>query len=155
MAWGGGNNRGGGGQQQNRGGGNGGGNGGNYDNTNRGALFENDKKNSDKHPDHKGSCDIQCPACGATFAMWLSGWFKTAKQSGAQFMSLSFQAKEENGNGGGGNGGERSQGNGQGGGQNRGQGGGGGWQGNKRAGPNVSGSWRNKGGDIEDEIPFR
>ena len=150
MAWGNG-----GGQQQNRGGNGGGGK--EYDNTNRGALFENDKKNSDKHPDHKGSCDIQCPACGATFAMWLSGWFKTAKQSGAQFMSLSFQTKEDNGNQGNGNGG--GQRNNQGGGGQRQQGGGqqggGGWKGQKRAGPNVSGSWRNEGGDIEDEIPFR
>lgn len=167
MAWGNG------GGNNNRGGnGGGGGNGGSKPNT--GALFENDKKQSDNHPDQNGSCDIECPHCGATWASWVSGWFKQSK-AGKNYLSLSFRPKEENGGGqggnrGGGGGGGQQRNNNQGGGQQQGGGGGGwnrgqqngqraegsgGWQGSKKAYPPLNDSWRNKHGDIEDEIPFR
>lgn len=58
-----------------------------YDNTNRGALFKNDDKQSDKHPDYKGSINID----GVEY--WLSSWIKTSKQ-GNKFMSLSVQPKQ-------------------------------------------------------------
>ena len=59
-----------------------------YDNTNRGALFKNDDKQSDKHPDYKGSINID----GVEY--WLSSWIKTSKQ-GNKFMSLSVQPKQQ------------------------------------------------------------
>ena len=59
-----------------------------YDNTDRGALFKNDRKESDSHPDYKGQLNVG----GVEF--WLSAWLKTS-QSGAKFMSLSVKAKEE------------------------------------------------------------
>lgn len=59
-----------------------------YDNTDSGALFKNDKKDTDKHPDYKGSVNV-----GGT-EYWLSAWIKTSKQ-GTKFMSLSVKAKDE------------------------------------------------------------
>ena len=37
-----------------------------YDNTNRGVLFKNDRKESDSHPDYKGQINVD----GTEF--WLS-----------------------------------------------------------------------------------
>jgi hypothetical protein len=59
-----------------------------YDNNMRGVLFKNDKKQSDKHPDYKGNAEIE----GVEY--WVSAWIKTSGK-GAKFMSMSFQAKEE------------------------------------------------------------
>lgn len=57
-----------------------------YDNTNSGALFKNDKKSTDKHPDYRGQINVD----GIEF--WLSAWIKTGKSG--KFMSLSVQPKE-------------------------------------------------------------
>lgn len=59
-----------------------------YDNNLRGALFKNDKKQSDKHPDYKGNAEVD----GVEY--WVSAWIKTSGK-GAKFMSLSFTAKEQ------------------------------------------------------------
>jgi uncharacterized protein (DUF736 family) len=59
-----------------------------YDNNLRGALFKNDDKESDKHPDYKGSCEID----GRQY--WLSAWIKTSK-AGKKYMSLSFKARDQ------------------------------------------------------------
>jgi uncharacterized protein (DUF736 family) len=58
-----------------------------YDNTNQGALFKNDKKESEKHPDYRGSINVD----GTDF--WLSAWIKESKKGG-KFMSLSVTAKD-------------------------------------------------------------
>lgn len=58
----------------------------NYDNTNRGAIFKNDKKESDTHPDYKGSININ----GVEY--WLSSWIKDGKSG--KFMSLSVKPKD-------------------------------------------------------------
>ena len=57
-----------------------------YDNTNRGALFKNDRKESDKHPDYKGTINV------AEDDYWLSAWLKKDK-NGKTYMSLSVQPK--------------------------------------------------------------
>lgn len=57
-----------------------------YDNTNSGALFRNDRKSTDRHPDYTGSLNVN----GTDF--WLSGWLKT-KRDGAKFFSLSIKPK--------------------------------------------------------------
>ena len=57
-----------------------------FDNTNRGVLFKNDRKESDKHPDYKGNVNVG----GQEF--WLSAWIKEGQRG--KFMSLSVQPKE-------------------------------------------------------------
>lgn len=58
-----------------------------FDNTNRGVLFKNQKKTTDKHPDYNGSINVDGKE------MWLSAWIKESK-NGGKFMSLSVQDKE-------------------------------------------------------------
>lgn len=57
-----------------------------YDNTNRGALFINDRKEQDSHPDLKGSINVG----GKDY--WLSAWNRdTAK---GPVISISIQPKD-------------------------------------------------------------
>ena len=58
-----------------------------YDNTDRGVLFKNDRKEDDRHPDYRGSINV-----GGT-EYWLSAWIKKGKKG--KFMSLSVKPKEE------------------------------------------------------------
>jgi hypothetical protein len=58
-----------------------------YTNELRGVLFKNDKKETEKHPDYKGSCEIG----GAEY--WIAAWIKEGKNG--KFMSLSFSLKED------------------------------------------------------------
>jgi uncharacterized protein (DUF736 family) len=58
-----------------------------YDDSNRGALFKNDRKESEKHPDYKGSINV------AGHDYWLSAWLKESKD-GKKYMSLSVQIKD-------------------------------------------------------------
>jgi hypothetical protein len=67
---------------------------GNYDNTNQGALFKNEKQN-DRQPDYRGSLNVD----GEEY--WVSGWIKTAgptsRNPGQKFMSLAVTPKEDSG----------------------------------------------------------
>lgn len=60
-----------------------------YDNTNTGVLFENEKKKSDKHPDFQGSYTD-----GEGREFWVSGWEKESR-SGQYYISLAFTEKQE------------------------------------------------------------
>ena len=60
-----------------------------YDNSNRGVLFKNDRKEKETHPDYKGSYTN-----GDGQEFWLSAWLKKDK-NGNTFMSLSTTAKDE------------------------------------------------------------
>jgi hypothetical protein len=53
-----------------------------------GALFKNDKKEKETHPDYKGDALID----GKLY--WLSAWINESKTSGTKYMSLSFKLKE-------------------------------------------------------------
>jgi hypothetical protein len=59
-----------------------------YDNTNRGIISKNDRKTQDKHPDIKGSINVD----GVEY--WLDGWQKKRQSDGATFYSLSVKRKE-------------------------------------------------------------
>jgi len=56
---------------------------------NSGALFKNDNKTTDKHPDLNGSCEVD----GKKF--YISAWLKEGKNSGKKFYSLSFKEAEQ------------------------------------------------------------
>jgi hypothetical protein len=58
------------------------------DHTNRGVLFKNDRKQSDKQADYKGSINVN----GEEF--WLDAWINESK-SGAKYMSLSIKPKKK------------------------------------------------------------
>lgn len=63
---------------------------GEYDNEMRGALFVNDRKKKDSHPDRKGTCTIE----GVEY--WVSGWLKKTRD-GKTFLSLAFTRKDDDG----------------------------------------------------------
>ena len=58
-----------------------------YDNTNSGALFENDRKVSEKHTDIKGSINVD----GVEY--WCSGWNNTSA-GGKNYIKLKLEKKE-------------------------------------------------------------
>jgi len=55
---------------------------------NSGAMFVNDKKESETHPDRKGSAMIG----GVDY--WVSGWLNESAK-GSKYLSLKFTAKED------------------------------------------------------------
>jgi hypothetical protein len=57
-----------------------------YDNTNRGIVSKNDRKEKDTHPDIKGSINVE----GVEY--WLDGWQKQGSKG--KFYSLSVKRKE-------------------------------------------------------------
>lgn len=59
-----------------------------YDDTNRGALFANDKKTQENQPNMRGTLNV------AGVEYWVSAWTKTSK-SGMRFQSLSVTPKEQ------------------------------------------------------------
>ena len=53
-----------------------------FDNTNRGAIFVNDRKQTDKHPDWNGKLNVD------GVERWVSGWIKQGRSG--DFISLSL-----------------------------------------------------------------
>lgn len=58
-----------------------------YDNTNRGVLFKNDRKEKDTHPDYTGSGNVE------GVDVYINGWKK--EKNGKSFISFSFKPKAE------------------------------------------------------------
>lgn len=54
----------------------------NYDNTNRGAIFKNEQKSSDKQPDYKGKINVD--GVEKQISLWLS----TSQKDGKKFFSV-------------------------------------------------------------------
>jgi hypothetical protein len=57
-----------------------------YDNTNRGSLGRNKRKETEKHPDFSGKINVE----GVDY--WLSGWVKEG--NGEKFFSLAVKRKD-------------------------------------------------------------
>jgi hypothetical protein len=61
-----------------------------YDNTNRGSIWKNEKKETEKHPDFTGSVNVE----GKEY--WISGWKRRPDQSEkAPALSFSLKAKDD------------------------------------------------------------
>jgi hypothetical protein len=58
-----------------------------YDDTNRGALFRDDSKQSESDRDYSGTLNVE----GTDY--WVSGWVRTSK-AGKKFLSLSVKPKD-------------------------------------------------------------
>ncbi len=54
---------------------------------NSGSISKNDRKQQPKHPDYRGSANID----GLEY--WISGWVKDGQNG--KFLSLAFQLKEK------------------------------------------------------------
>jgi hypothetical protein len=61
-----------------------------YDDTNRGAMFDNNKAGNPNRPDYKGTINVE----GTEYR--ISAWHKKSR-GGVPFISLSVQPKTENG----------------------------------------------------------
>ena len=59
-----------------------------YNNENRGVLFQNDKKGNDKSPDMQGNINVD------SGEYQLSAWTKVSK-AGKRYLSLSIQPKSK------------------------------------------------------------
>jgi hypothetical protein len=59
---------------------------------NSGILFINDRKGTERDPDHTGRGEFECPSCGQRTEFWLNAWNRLAK-SGSNYLSLSLKAK--------------------------------------------------------------
>lgn len=57
-----------------------------YNNDNRGALFRNDNKKEDTHPDYSGTINVE----GKDF--YISAWVK--EKEGKKYFSMSVKPKE-------------------------------------------------------------
>ena len=59
-----------------------------FDNTNKGTIAKNNRKEADNHPDIAGQINV------AGVDYWINGWLKTNSQDGSKFYSLSVKPKE-------------------------------------------------------------
>ena len=71
-----------------------------FDNTNRGVIFPNDKGDNEASPDITGNIDLEIPEGakpGDVIKFRLAGWEKTSAKSGNTFYSLTVQVAKEGG----------------------------------------------------------
>ena len=59
-----------------------------YDNNNRGAVWKNDRKTTDKHPDFNGTINVD----GKDY--WVSAWRGDKENPKAPVLSFSVQEKD-------------------------------------------------------------
>jgi hypothetical protein len=59
-----------------------------YDNTNRGIISKNTRKEADTHPDIKGQLNV------AGIEYWVDGWLKQRNDGTGSFYSLTVKPKD-------------------------------------------------------------
>jgi len=59
-----------------------------YDNTNRGVLFKNEKKAKPTQADYNGNINVE----GKEF--WIDAWIKEGRDTGKKFLSISAKPKQ-------------------------------------------------------------
>ena len=62
-----------------------------YDNTNKGTIGKNTRKETDNHPDITGSLNV------GGVDHWINGWKKVNGKDGSSFYSLSVKPKDVQG----------------------------------------------------------
>lgn len=70
-----------------------------FDNTNRGALFQNDKDGNEKRPDYTGIVDVVIPddvEIGDLVKFRLAGW-EREDRNGNTYLSLTIQKADKQG----------------------------------------------------------
>ena len=60
-----------------------------FDDRNRGAIFRNNRKTTDKHPDMTGKINVD----GKDY--WISGWTCYKRNDGEKYLQLSVTPVEE------------------------------------------------------------
>lgn len=60
-----------------------------YDKTNTGVLFREEKKRSDRAPDYRGNINVN----GADYD--IAGWIKESSKTGKKFLSLKIEKPYE------------------------------------------------------------
>ena len=61
---------------------------------NTGSVFNNDRRETERHPNVKGSALIVCPHCNQETEFWVDGWIKRTKED-KPWQSLSFKQKQQ------------------------------------------------------------
>lgn len=56
---------------------------------NSGAIFKNERKDSDKHPDMRGQVMVD----GRMY--WISAWWKEPRSGGADYLSIAVERQDE------------------------------------------------------------
>ena len=62
-----------------------------HDNTNRGTLFANKRRETDSHPTHTGSLNVD----GVEY--WLNAWVNEARSSGEKYFAIRINKKQPRG----------------------------------------------------------
>ena len=60
-----------------------------FDNTNCGVLFRNNRKDRENDPDYRGELNV-----GGT-EYWINAWLRTSKSGTTKFLSISVRGKKE------------------------------------------------------------
>ena len=60
-----------------------------FDNTNKGGLFKNDKGGNEARPDYTGNLNVE----GKEYR--IAAWIKESQRTGQKFLSLNVQPKTE------------------------------------------------------------
>ncbi len=64
-----------------------------HDNSNSGALFRNDRRTEETHPQYKGNGQHTCPSCGHVTEFWIAAWLNEAKKVG-KYFKMRFSDKD-------------------------------------------------------------
>lgn len=67
-----------------------------FDDTNRGSIWKNDRKESEKHPDFTGHQNTVCPHCNKTTYWWVSAW-KRKEGASPRAPALGWSLKQKDG----------------------------------------------------------
>lgn len=68
-----------------------------YDNSNSGALFRNDKYQEPKDGEYTGPGEINCPNCRCRITLHMRAWVKSAKETSRKFFRILFGVQADAG----------------------------------------------------------